>query len=274
MNTLPLELFQLIAEPLKYKDFLQFKLSCKRIARSIDPLLYTKRLEIKNYLQIWAVKGDLDFLEFVEKEDKLISKDQNDYLPRTADTKLLIAQNEEWNMSCFAGIFSLTLSKTKGISLKTFEWFKSRDIQLWDVVLEDQEILRQLQDGYLVPDVDLFYNLLRAKRKKSLGYVLSHAHVDISNRVFCVKDAMILKEWTKLDDSQIVWKNDMITGDLEALKWILEETQIAKTKEFVKVIKELDGEVLQFIPGYQNKKDQIMKMVKAYIPNFTLDSYP
>lgn len=255
MNTLPKEIIQLIAELLKYEDYLEFRKSCKKVAVAISPLLYTKKLEFKNYLQTAAIAGDLQFLEFLEKEGKL------NLTEKFSKIISILSEGVDGEQPSAKELFLdhlyNLLIPSKGISLKVWQWFKDRDLELPFAVLQDNEILHKIKGGEINPDMELLDYLLEGNKQQSIEYILTTGKVRvIGSRGFSFEEAKIIKRYTALNDHQILWENPIIDGDLDAVNWILQNTQIAEIPYFNQVINSLDEE----------KKSKIMEIIFKNIP--------
>lgn len=74
MQTLPSELLILIAQNLKYEDYLDFRRVSKKVKNAIEPLLYDKRMQYWNYFRIAIIKSDIHFLNYLKNKIDIGSK--------------------------------------------------------------------------------------------------------------------------------------------------------------------------------------------------------
>lgn len=143
MQTLPSELLILIAQNLKYEDYLDFRRVSKKVKNAIEPLLYDKRMQYWNYFRIAIIKSDIHFLNYLKNKIDIGSKLCGEFLEGK-------------------------------IPLTVYNWLINHNIVLDYTVLRDNDLYEYIKRKNILIDNRDFYNLMAGRRSTAIRYILEN----------------------------------------------------------------------------------------------------
>lgn len=238
MDRFPGDIILLISNYLEYKDFIEFRATNRRIFNIVDKFLYDKRTTLDNIEVLAILRDDLEFLKFLHSREllkypKALKVIQN-YLDKNSQYTLsgIMSQLEDEMRLLTYEAFKFTESVSGKTSLRIYEWFKNIGSPLERTVLKNSELFKKFKETPI--DSDEISTLLRQQRFGILEALSKRKMIPATAipKNLSIAEVKILKRYVTVPDDYIDFKSVIVSGDLDDLKWLSENTDLRNDWRF------------------------------------------